>query len=548
MGFVNEFQFFLAVAFFSGIFTDVGGPAYEAVFMDILPEEKRASGFGIRRVAFNLAVVIGPVIGGFVAARSYLALFIIDAVISAIVALLVFLLIPETKPQAQPGEKQESTTESFAGYLKVLRDGRFIAFTLVSLLTWLVYMNMNTTLGVYLRDEHGIPASGYGTIISINAAMVVLMQFPITRRAEKQPPMLMMALGAFFIAAGLALYGFVGTYAWFAVAIAILTIGEMITIPISNAVVANFAPQEMRGRYNFIYGLSWGISFGIGPYLAGRIMDNYDPNLLWYACGIVGLLSVAGIPDPEPDDSGQAGHFVSGIKLFLLHCVFTFSEQDHAIETVRNAWLVLNDLTGTVCHHVTEASIDVRSQQRAEQVDELTRQGDVLPLRKKFVEDHSSTSRLERLRRSLQTGLPIRDDGQDQVEDDRIKGSRLDQQNLSVALDQFYARRALLQFETSLGKHFPAEVNPGHFHAPGQQRQICTGADPNDQDPLTPLQVQKLNSLLSPKQEKPVERFIIDGRPQAVNDPVPAVGHFHGRLPAFPKWLSERLLRSLIKV
>jgi len=109
MGFVNEFQFFLTVAFISGIFTDVGGPAYEAVFMDLLPEEKRASGFGIRRVAFNLAVVIGPVIGGFVAARSYLALFIIDAIVSGIVALMVFLLIPETKPAAAEGKVQEST-------------------------------------------------------------------------------------------------------------------------------------------------------------------------------------------------------------------------------------------------------------------------------------------------------------------------------------------------------------------------------------------------------------------------------------------------------
>src|SRR5574339_479366 len=240
MGFVSEFQFFLLVAFISGIFTDVGGPAYEAVIMDILPEEKRASGFGIRRVAFNLAVVIGPVIGGFVAARSYLALFVIDAVVSGIVALMVFLLIPETKPAAVPGQEQETTTETFAGYLKVLRNGRFMAFTLVSFLTWLVYMNMNTTLGVYLRDEHGIPESGYGTIIAINAAMVVLLQFPITRRAEKNPPMLMMALGAFFVAAGLALYGFVETYWWFAVAIAILTIGEMISVPISNAIVAHF--------------------------------------------------------------------------------------------------------------------------------------------------------------------------------------------------------------------------------------------------------------------------------------------------------------------
>jgi MFS family permease len=252
MGFVNEFQFFLIVAFISGIFTDVGGPAYEAVFMDMLPEEKRASGFGIRRVAFNLAVVLGPVIGGFIAARSYLALFIIDAVVSGIVALMVFLLIPETKPMPAEGKEQESTLQTFKGYLQVLRDGKFMAFTSICLLTWLVYMNMNTTLGVFLRDQHGLPESGYGWIISINAAMVVLFQFPITRQIEKKPPMLMMALGAFFVACGLLLYGFVGTFWLFAVAIAILTVGEMITVPIANAVVADFSPEDMRGRYNFI--------------------------------------------------------------------------------------------------------------------------------------------------------------------------------------------------------------------------------------------------------------------------------------------------------
>ena len=214
MGFVNEFQFFLTVAFISGIFTDVGGPAYEAVFMDMLPEEKRASGFGIRRVAFNLAIVFGPMIGGFIAARSYLALFIIDAIVSAIVALIVYMIIPETKPVAEEGKEQESTAQTFKGYLRVLKDGKFMAFTFVCLLTWLVYMNMNTTLGVFLRDQHGVPKSGYGTLISINAAMVVLFQFPITRRIEKNPPMLMMALGTFFIASGLFLYGFISTF-WF---------------------------------------------------------------------------------------------------------------------------------------------------------------------------------------------------------------------------------------------------------------------------------------------------------------------------------------------
>ena len=291
MGLVNAYQLFVIIAFVSGIFTDIGGPAYEAVFIDVLPQEKRASGFGIRRVAFNLAVVLGPVIGGFVASRSYLALFIIDAVFSTLVAFLVFALIPETKPAAAEGEKQESTAESFGGYLHVLRDGKFMAFVGASLLAWLVYMNMNTTLGVYLRDNHGVPESGYGWLLSLNAAMVVLFQFPITRRIEQRPPMLMMALGTIFFAIGLGMYGFVSTYWLFAIAMAILTIGEMIAVPIANAVVASFAPDNMRGRYNFIFGNSWGISFAVGLYLAGLIMDNFNPNLLWYFCAVIGMIT-----------------------------------------------------------------------------------------------------------------------------------------------------------------------------------------------------------------------------------------------------------------
>lgn len=291
MGLVNAYQLFVVIAFISGIFTDIGSPAYEAVFIDILPQEKRASGFGIRRVAFNLAVVMGPVIGGFVASRSYLALFIIDAVFSTLVALLVFVLIPETRPAAPEGEKQETTAESFGGYLRVLRDGKFMAFVGASFLAWLVYVNMNTTLGVFLRDSHGVPESGYGWILSLNAAMVVLFQFSITRRAEKYPPMLMMALGSVFFAVGLGMYGFISSYWLFALAMGILTIGEMIAIPISNAVVASFAPDNMRGRYNFIFGNSWGISFAVGPLLAGLVMDNFNPNLLWYACAVIGILA-----------------------------------------------------------------------------------------------------------------------------------------------------------------------------------------------------------------------------------------------------------------
>jgi MFS family permease len=261
---------------------------------DILPESKRAQGYGILRVAFNLSVTIGPAIGGLLAARSFMALFVADAAISLITAILVWRFIPETKPEVSADSPQESMAGSFGGYLVVLRDTAFILFLGASMLMVLAYMNMNTTLGVYLRDSHGISEARYGYILSLNAAMVVLFQFSITRRIENLPPMIMMAAGSALYAIGFAMYGFVSVYWLFLLAMVVITIGEMIVAPVGQALVAKFSPEEMRGRYMAIFGFSWGIPFAIGPYLAGVILDNYDQRLLWYMAGLIGLLAVLG--------------------------------------------------------------------------------------------------------------------------------------------------------------------------------------------------------------------------------------------------------------
>jgi len=291
MGFVNSMEAFYMIAAISGIFTNTGGPAYNAIIGDLLPEKKRATGFGILRVAFNVSAAIGPAIGGLLATRSYLALFITDAIISTIVAIIVYFTIPETKPELKPGAEKETLKQSFSGYFRVFRDGAFVWFMIASALAWMVYMNFNTTMGVFLRDYRGIAESGYGALISMNAVMVVVFQFWITRKLEKYPSMLMMAAGTLLFTFGFFMFGLFNSYSWFIVAMIIITVGEMVTVPIANAEVINFAPEDMRGRYNAVYGLAWSLPFMVGPYLAGILMDNFNPNWLWYACGILGTVA-----------------------------------------------------------------------------------------------------------------------------------------------------------------------------------------------------------------------------------------------------------------
>jgi len=294
MGFAPTLAIFVAVVAIVGTLSSIGHPAHEAVVADLLPPQKRAEGYGIIRVIFNLAVIIAPPIAGLLISRSYLTLFIVDAVISLIAATIVILALPETKPKAHAHAKLESMKQTFAGYGRVFKDTRFVAFIGVTVMMTLVYMNMNSTLGVFMRDQHGMPALSFGSLLSLNAVIVVLFQFWVARRLEKYRPMLMMAAGSLLYAIGFAMYGFVPTFALFVVAMIIITIGEMIVSPFQQSTVASFAPEDMRGRYMAVSGLTWSIAFTIGPYFAGLILDSPNPNLLWIICGVIGMMATLG--------------------------------------------------------------------------------------------------------------------------------------------------------------------------------------------------------------------------------------------------------------
>jgi MFS family permease len=294
LGLVNDLALFYPLAIVVGMLWNVAGPAHQAMVADMLPAERRAEGFGILRVVANLAWIFGPTIGGFIAAQSYLLLFILDAISSTITALIVFRFIPETKPALAEGEKPETLAQTFTGYRKVAADRPYIGFLITSIIMLIVYQQLYNTLSVYLRDVHNVPTQGYGLMMSINALTVVALQFWVTRRTSPHPPLVMMAFGAVFYLVGFTMYGFVSSFILFTLAMVIITFGEMIVVPVAQALAARFAPETMRGRYMAFFSLSWTVPSTIGPLAAGLIMDNYDPNWVWYAGGILCAIAIAG--------------------------------------------------------------------------------------------------------------------------------------------------------------------------------------------------------------------------------------------------------------
>lgn len=295
IGLANDFSLMYPLALMIGLIGSIGHPAWQAMMADLLPEEKRIEGFGVIRILFNVAVMFGPIIGGLLAGVSYVLLFSVDAAASLITASILFVFLRETRPQGQAGSAPEETLlQTFQGYRRVLRDTRFITFILVGSVVWLVYFQMNTTLAVYLRDEHGIQPQGFGLLLSMNALMVVALQFWFTRQIRQRgyPSLLVLAAGTLLYAIGFSMFGYVSGYALFVMAMIIITIGEMLAVPTGQAVAVQFAPEHMRGRYMAVLGFGFAIASGSGPWLAGQVIATLGFEWVWYFAGVIGMMAV----------------------------------------------------------------------------------------------------------------------------------------------------------------------------------------------------------------------------------------------------------------
>ncbi len=294
MGFTDNLPLFIFIVIFVGLLQDVGGPAQSALVADVLPSHRQQEGFATWRVVVNISAVIGPLIGGALAASNFRLLFIGDALLSYLTAVIIFLALPETKPKAKEGQAPQTLLQTAIGYRKILADKIFMSFIIISVLGVMVYSQMNTTLPVFLRDVQHMPPEYYSYLIALNAMMVVALQFWIARRLKNYAPLPLLALGVFFLAVGFAMYGFGSGLLYFALAMVVITIGEMIIAPTGQAFTARLAPEDMRGRYMAMFSFSWAFPFAIGPLAAGLITDHISFYWVWYAAGLVGLVCTIG--------------------------------------------------------------------------------------------------------------------------------------------------------------------------------------------------------------------------------------------------------------
>jgi MFS family permease len=289
LAFVGSLELFVILFTLYSLTGPISGVAINAMVADLVKPESRPAAYSLQRIAYNAGVAVGPALGGFIATRSYTLSFLLAALSFALLILPSQVLIRETKPQTPPLVEGR---EERRGYSQVLSDLPFMGFIVAFALLNLAYAQMMIYLPVYIKENYGIPESGYGFILATNALMVVLLQLAVTRVTERHPRLPVMALGAFLTAIGLGSVALFHTYIFFLLSMIVFTLGELVISPTATSFVADVAPATMRGTYMAMYSLSFGIGFfGLGPIAGGLLNDNLGPAYIWYGAFTVGLVS-----------------------------------------------------------------------------------------------------------------------------------------------------------------------------------------------------------------------------------------------------------------
>ena len=270
----------------TGLTAEFYRPASSALLTDLVPPEQRVTAFSALRMAFNAGFAFGPATAGFLAAYGFFWLFAGDSATCVLFGVVALFLLPDATYNRQANA---SWSEAWA----VLRhDRRLHQMLAANFAVGLVFFQVASTYGLYVM-RLGFSPSTYGMLVSLNGLMVVLVELPLTTLTRRFPSRRVLALGYVIIGLGFALNYFAHTIPMLALGMMTFTLGEMLTMPMASAYIANLAPAHMRGRYLGVSSLTWSLALIVGPGL-GMKLFSHNPAVYWFACAVMGV-AAAGI-------------------------------------------------------------------------------------------------------------------------------------------------------------------------------------------------------------------------------------------------------------
>ena len=280
----------LAVLATLGLFGASFNAASYALVADLLPVERRDGGYAALRVANNLGVCFGPVLGGvLLTGGDWTRLFVGAFALGALSITVAARMVPG---RGAFSPEQPPDRGSLAA---VRRDGAFLVFVAAMVLASMTYLAYEQLLPISLTTAHGLTPSTWGFLTIINPVLVVVGQLRVTRAVARFSPAARLGLAMPLMGVPFLVLRYADGVGVIVVVMVVFVVGEMLWVPTSQSVASAFAPPDLRGAYMGVYGSASQAAFALTPFAGLQIRATFGDAAMWRAVAVVSIVAaVAG--------------------------------------------------------------------------------------------------------------------------------------------------------------------------------------------------------------------------------------------------------------
>lgn len=265
----------------------------QAVISDVTTPENRAKGFGIFGASLGLGFVVGPVLSLIAQQRSLGTAFLVSSAVAAIGLILTIIFLPETLEK-----KVESDVNIFDLGLQDLARGftfpklgvlflinfcvgtTFTLFTFAFQPYYLKVLNQDTNSLTLLFLAIGI----VGVVVQVKGVKLLTKYMSLVK---------ILFVGLFFRSLSFVLMPVVPDIHFFlGISIIFSLFNSLVQPMISTLISLNTSPEE-QGKMSGLNASYLSAANGIGPVIAGLMVDQKDPSTYGHPLYLAGIFTFA---------------------------------------------------------------------------------------------------------------------------------------------------------------------------------------------------------------------------------------------------------------
>jgi predicted MFS family arabinose efflux permease len=275
----------LTLSFVNGTAQSFGGPAYNALVPSLVEPEDLPNAIALQTIQFNLARVIGPVLGGIAFTKlGYAWCFALNGM--SFVAVIISLLMLHVS--FTPGKSDLSMLDSMKqGFGFIRNQGAMVALIVLAFCMTALGIPLLTFLPVIAKEVFHSGPSTFTTLLSVSGAGSVVGALAVAnfgntgnkgRVALTMLTFLGVAIAGFALSKSLLL----SYILLFAAGMALMAVFIMI-----QSLVQLITGNEMRGRVMSVYNVAFRGGMPIGNLITGWVVPRFTAPIVLAVYGVM---------------------------------------------------------------------------------------------------------------------------------------------------------------------------------------------------------------------------------------------------------------------